>query len=199
MKKQKRQSKQKWIRIKLRAVTPIFIIPMFVATMVSQLTDREVYNSILNRISIQEQVPESDILQEEIRVTEEYTTPEVEQAPAEPEPEPEPAGPEQNADIVTTMNVSAYDACYACSEGYGAMTASGVEATAWHTVAAGSSYPFGTRIFIPYFEDYLNGGWFVVEDRGGAISDAHLDIYMDNHSDTEVFGRRDLEVYIYLP
>ncbi len=101
---------------------------------------------------------------------------------------------------VVTMNVSAYTAS-TCgkatgSAGYG-MTSSGNPASSWYTVAAGSAYPIGTVIYIPYFANQPNGGWFVVEDRGGAISNNRIDIYMDTYSECVNFGRRNLECYIY--
>lgn len=66
----------------------------------------------------------------------------------------------------------------------------------WLTVAAPWSLPFGTKIFIPYFEDMPNHGLFEVRDRGGAITEGHLDIYMVELSDALKFGRRTLEVWI---
>ena len=101
---------------------------------------------------------------------------------------------------VKTMNTSAYTASTCgkdpSSSGYG-ITASGERATSWYTVAAGKGYAIGTIIYIPYFEDAPNGGWFVVQDRGGAISNSHLDVYMDSYNDCMDFGRRYLECYIY--
>lgn len=41
------------------------------------------------------------------------------------------------------------------------------------------------------------GGWFVVQDRGGAISDNRIDIYFDTVQECIQFGRRNLECYIY--
>lgn len=104
------------------------------------------------------------------------------------------------APIVTTMNTSAY-AAETCgkspsSSGYG-ITASGAKAQTWYTVAAGSKYKIGTIIYIPYFKDKPNGGWFVVQDRGGAISNNKLDIFMGSASECYQFGRRNLECYIY--
>ena len=101
---------------------------------------------------------------------------------------------------VATLNASAYTAS-TCdkapgSSGYG-VTASGVYATAWCTVAAGSGYKMGTVIYIPYFANMPNGGWFVVQDRGGAISNNRIDIYMDTYDECIQFGRRNLECYIY--
>ena len=101
---------------------------------------------------------------------------------------------------VRTLNASAYTAS-TCgkapgSSGYG-ITASGARATAWYTVAAGSGYKLGTVIYIPYFANKPNGGWFVVQDRGGAISNNKLDVYMDTYNECISFGRRNLECYIY--
>ena len=55
----------------------------------------------------------------------------------------------------------------------------------------------GTVIYIPSFADRPNGGWFVVQDRGGAISNNRIDIYMDTLSECKQFGRRNIECHIY--
>lgn len=99
-----------------------------------------------------------------------------------------------------TLNASAYTAS-TCgkpvgSSGYG-ITASGAAAKSYYTVAAGSAYPMGTVIYIPYFASSPNGGWFVVQDRGGAISNNRIDIYFDTVGECTQFGRRNLECYIY--
>lgn len=103
--------------------------------------------------------------------------------------------------IVTTLNTSAY-AASTCgkspnSPGYG-ITGCGAKAVAWYTVASGKGYPIGTIIYIPYFKDKPNGGWFVVQDRGGAITDKKLDVFMNTETECIKFGRRNLECYIYL-
>ena len=95
---------------------------------------------------------------------------------------------------VVTLNTSAY--C-AASCGGNTRTASGATASSWYTVAAGSAYPAGTIIYIPYFANKPNGGWFVVQDTGGAITNSHLDIWMDSMGECLSFGRRNLECYIY--
>ncbi len=100
-----------------------------------------------------------------------------------------------------TLNASAYTAAE-CGKSpdsphYG-VTASGEKATAWYTVAAGRSYPIGTIIYIPYFSNQPNGGWFVVQDRGSAISNNKVDIYMNTYNECITFGRRNLECYIYV-
>ena len=101
---------------------------------------------------------------------------------------------------IMIMNVSAYTAS-TCDKspsdpGYG-ITSSGAAATAWRTIAAGKGYPIGTVIYIPYFASQPNGGWFVVQDRGGAISNTRLDVYMDTYQECIQFGRRNLECYVY--
>lgn len=101
---------------------------------------------------------------------------------------------------VTTMNVSAYTAS-TCGKApsdpsYG-KTASGARASSWYTIAAGPSVPIGTVVYIPYFASQPNGGWFVVEDRGGAITNSRIDVYMDTLSECTRFGRRNLECYVY--
>lgn len=99
---------------------------------------------------------------------------------------------------VATLNASAYCACYKCCGKSNGTTASGQKATAWYTVAAGSGYPIGTIIYVPALSGNANGGWFVVQDRGGAISNNHIDIFVGSHSEALNFGRRNLECYIYV-
>ena len=98
---------------------------------------------------------------------------------------------------VKKLNTSAYCACMICCGKTNGITSSGAVAKEWYTVAAGSGYPIGTVIYIPALSDKPNGGWFVVEDRGGAISNNKIDIYMGSHSSALIFGRKSLECYIY--
>lgn len=99
---------------------------------------------------------------------------------------------------VKTFNTSAYCACSKCCGKTTGITASGAKATSWYTLAAPSGYPIGTIIYIPFFKDKPNGGWFVVQDRGGAIKNNKLDVYMSTHSQALQFGRRNLECYVYM-
>ena len=103
--------------------------------------------------------------------------------------------------IVKTLNTSAYTASTCgkspTSKGYG-VTASGAKASSWYTVAAGKAYPIGTVIYIPSMKNKPNGGWFVVQDRGGAIKNNKLDIYMNTYNECIQFGRKNLECYIYV-
>jgi len=104
------------------------------------------------------------------------------------------ASVEGKTPTVVTLNTSAY--C-AASCGGNTRTASGATASSWYTVAAGRGYPAGTVIYIPYFANKPNGGWFVVQDTGGAITNNHLDIWMSSMAECISFGRRNLECHIY--
>jgi 3D (Asp-Asp-Asp) domain-containing protein len=99
------------------------------------------------------------------------------------------------------MEVTAYDLSYqSCGKYpddplYG-ITASGRYVEEWNTIAAGPELPFGTKVYIPYFKDAPNEGIFTVHDRGGAIKNGRIDVYMESYKDCMEFGRRQLEVYI---
>ena len=103
--------------------------------------------------------------------------------------------------IIKTLNTSAYTASTCdkkpTDKGYG-ITASGAKVKSWYTVAAGKAYPMGTVIYIPALKNKPNGGWFVVQDRGGAIKNNKLDIYMSTYNECIQFGRKNLECYIYV-
>lgn len=100
--------------------------------------------------------------------------------------------------VIKRFNTSAYCACKKCCGKTNAITSSGSKASSWYTLAAGKGLPIGTIIYIPYFKDKPNGGWFVVQDRGGAISNNRLDVYMGTHSGALQFGRKNLECYVYM-
>lgn len=101
------------------------------------------------------------------------------------------------------MEVTGYTAGYestqkqAGEEGYG-VTASGATVQQGVTVAAGSNIPFGTQLYIPYFEGKsgFGDGIFTVQDRGGAIGPNNIDVYYQSVSAAQEFGRKTLDVYI---
>lgn len=71
------------------------------------------------------------------------------------------------------------------------ITASGEYVRENHTLACPKSLPFGTRVEIPYFNNV-----FTCEDRGGAITDGKLDVFIPNLDEARAFGRRVLDVKI---
>jgi uncharacterized protein YabE (DUF348 family)/3D (Asp-Asp-Asp) domain-containing protein len=110
-------------------------------------------------------------------------TPTVTTTPAAATPVETTTAIPENA-VKTTIQCTAYTAT-------GNATASGVMPTANHTVAAWSGLPFGTKIYIPAL-----GITYTVEDRGGAVTEGIVDIYMDTYEQCIQFGRQNLEAYI---
>lgn len=99
---------------------------------------------------------------------------------------------------VKTFNTSAYCSCEKCCGKTSGVTSSGATATTWYTIAAGKAYPIGTVIYIPELKDKPNGGWFIVQDRGGSITNNKIDIYMGTHTGAIQYGRKSLECYVYM-
>jgi 3D (Asp-Asp-Asp) domain-containing protein len=106
---------------------------------------------------------------------------------------------EEQRPIKQTMYVTAYweGSCGKAPDDplYG-ITASGERVKEWYTIAAGPELPMGTVVYIPYFKDKPNGGYFVVKDRGGAIDNGDLDIYMTSAEECFKHGVKYLDVYI---
>lgn len=99
------------------------------------------------------------------------------------------------------MEVTAYTAGYESTgktlehPEYG-ITASGNKVKPHYTVAASRSIPFGTRLRIPEYEEFmgLDETILVVEDRGSAITKGKLDIYIKDLETALNWGRRKVEV-----
>ena len=87
-------------------------------------------------------------------------------------------------------NISAYCSCAKCCGKTNGITASGVRASANHTIAASSAYPFGTKIEIEGL------GVFTVEDRGGAIQGNKIDVFFNSHQEALNFGRKQLRIRV---
>lgn len=102
---------------------------------------------------------------------------------------------------LVSLEATAYTSGYESTQkhpdhpAYG-ITASGAEVEQGVTVAAGPSLPFGTRIYAPRMEKWLGSKWFQVQDRGGAISDKHIDFYFEDLKEALEFGRRNVSVWI---
>ena len=83
-----------------------------------------------------------------------------------------------------TINASAYTAAAdECGKSDG-ITASGLKVAEHRTLACPANLPFGAKIHIDGMGDYT------CEDRGGAIVDNHIDIYMQTKAEAFAFGRR---------
>lgn len=71
------------------------------------------------------------------------------------------------------------------------VTASGAYVEEGRTIACPPSLAFGTKIYIPEMENV-----YTCEDRGSAITEGHLDIYVADLDEALTFGRRDMDVLI---
>lgn len=102
---------------------------------------------------------------------------------------------------VRRMRVTAYDlSVKSCGKLpnhplYG-ITASGEPVKEWYTVAAGPELPFGTKVYISYFREYPNKGIFVVKDRGSAIKQNCIDVYIADGNACREFGVKMLDIYV---
>jgi 3D (Asp-Asp-Asp) domain-containing protein len=94
------------------------------------------------------------------------------------------------------FEVTAYTAGYESTKkkygdiGYG-ITASGEVVTEMTTIACPDSLSFGTRVYIQELENV-----FTCQDRGSAIEEGKLDVYMEDLKDAQVFGRQKLKVLV---
>jgi 3D (Asp-Asp-Asp) domain-containing protein len=102
----------------------------------------------------------------------------------DPHPEPE------RAYYTATFETTAYCACSKCCGKSDGITASGTRAAQGRTIAAPSTYDFGTEIEI-------DGNIYVVEDRGGAIKDNRIDIFFDSHQEANNYGRKTVEGKVF--
>ena len=59
------------------------------------------------------------------------------------------------------------------------------------TLACPQSFQFGTKVYIPAFDTV-----FTCQDRGSAIGEGKLDVYMEDLTDAQMFGRQNLDVYV---
>ncbi len=97
--------------------------------------------------------------------------------------------PSGNWKSLGTFQMTAYCPCSKCSS-YGYQTATGVRATAKHTIAVDRNViPLGSKIRIAG-SDII----YVAEDTG--VKGRTIDIFFENHSETIEFGRRSGEIFI---
>lgn len=87
-----------------------------------------------------------------------------------------------------------------CSDGWGSQTAMQTE-TRLGVVAAPSSIPLGSTLYIPELQNYKADGIFNVEDRGGAVKQKEdgtyiIDVWLPTHEQVEEFGRKNVTIYL---
>lgn len=88
------------------------------------------------------------------------------------------------------FRITWYCPCEICSGEYGHDTSTGARATEGRTVAVDPDViPYGTHVLI-------DGKEYVAEDCGGAVKGDHIDIFVENHEETERNGVTHKEVKI---
>ena len=108
-----------------------------------------------------------------------------------PDEEPEPKTEPEHSGRTVTCWVTAYCGCYACSEGYGNMTATGRTARPNHTIAVDPNViPYGTQVEI-------NSIVYTAEDCGGGVNGWEIDVYFPEHWQTEAWPTDYYDVTIY--
>lgn len=104
-----------------------------------------------------------------------------------------PADPNGNYQYLGEYLLTAYCPCPICCGKWSNMvnpvTASGNPAIAGWSIAAPKEFPFGTKIMI-------DGQIYSVEDRGGAITGNHFDIYCNTHEEALHFNMRTTSAYL---
>lgn len=89
--------------------------------------------------------------------------------------------------------LTAYCPCPICCGKWSNMenpvTASGARPTQGWTIAAPKNFAFGTKIMI-------DGQIYEVQDRGGAITGNHFDVYFNTHQDALNFAMRTTSAYL---
>lgn len=104
--------------------------------------------------------------------------------------------PVDSPDVYKTFSVTAYTSGYESTQKkkghplYG-ITASGERVKEGVTVACPRSLEFGTKVYIKELDHT-----YICQDRGGAIKEGHLDIYVNDLKKAKEFGRQKLHVKI---
>lgn len=73
------------------------------------------------------------------------------------------------------------------------ITASGTRARPGTVAADPAVLPFGTILYVPGY------GWGRVEDTGGAIRGHAIDLFFYSHDDALRWGRRRMQIEVWLP
>lgn len=87
------------------------------------------------------------------------------------------------------FQITYYCPCALCCDVANRQTASGTWPEPGRTIATDPSIPFGTKLII-------DGHEYIVEDRGGAITGNHIDMFVATHSEALQKGVHYTEVYM---
>ena len=92
--------------------------------------------------------------------------------------------------LAENFRITGYCPCKQCSEGYGHSTKSGRRAKENHTIAT------DWRVLPKDTEVYVEGmGTYTVDDVGGGVKGRHIDVFVENHEETNVVTYRCKKIY----
>lgn len=140
-----------------------------------------------------EGLPNDDVKQEATTEKQKNTTETTTSKSTDGLPDDEVKYDEDQGTYLGTYLLTAYCPCEICcgqwSNTENPVTASGNPAVEGVTIAAPSEFAFGTELVI-------NGHTYVVQDRGGAITGNHLDVYFSTHEKALNFAMGYYDVYM---
>ena len=114
--------------------------------------------------------------------------------PGDDTPAQEPVQLDQ-AHVLESVVITHYDVCERCCGKVDGITASGVRATPYSTVAVDPALiPLGSVVLV----DYGDGAGlrrYRAEDTGGAVKGSHIDLCVGSHAEALQLGKRTATVY----
>ena len=106
----------------------------------------------------------------------------------------EEADPSPSTGLRPRLHRNRFEATAYCTAG---VTASGQYTKRWMVAADPDVLPMGSRIAVHNAGDY--SGLYTVTDTGALIKGHKIDIFMESEREALEFGRRDVEVELFLP
>ena len=123
--------------------------------------------------------------------------------PGDDTPAQEPEAPENElieaallarATVLENVTVTHYDVCQQCCGKTDGITASGMQATPYVTVAVDPSViPLGADVLVDYGDGELQ--YYRADDTGSGVKGNHIDLCVGNHAEALQLGRRTATVY----
>lgn len=96
--------------------------------------------------------------------------------------------------MLENVTVTHYDVCQQCCGKTDGITASGMQATPYVTVAVDPSViPLGADVLVDYGDGELQ--YYRADDTGSGVKGNHIDLCVGNHAEALQLGRRTATVY----
>ncbi len=140
----------------------------------------------------------TDPIDPPVGVTAVETALEAAEEPEEPENERIEAALLARAHVIDDCLVTHYDVCVECCGKDDGITASGVKATPYVSVAVDPDViPLGSDVLVDYGDGVLQ--YYRADDIGAAVMGSHIDLCVATHEEAQQLGRRTATVYWVAP